>query len=521
MTPSPSRPTAPTSASARRRLATIAVGAGLAFALLLPGYAAGAQKAIWGPAKLPDGTSAMPTYALLGVDVFQVQLNWAQVAPQRPLSPADPADPAYRWPSTLAATIAEADVHGIAVAVMVRATPPWAVDGATADRATGTLAPSQPRDYADFVAAASRRYPAVSRWMIWGEPNSRLQWTSGPTAYADVLDAAYGTLKSVDPADVVVGGMSFAYGETPPAAWIAALRQSDGRRPRLDEYGHNPFTRRCPDLRQPPDLQAGTRDVGDLDTLIGEVRAAFGPATRLWLSEFTVSSDRPSWALDFWVDRAQQADWLERAFAIAGATGYVTGIGWFNLRDGPEPDGLTTGLMTYAGERKPAFDAYRAARLDGSAAVRPCPGLDPAASPPSSGDLTTSLADATAPAASPPAAGAAYAEPPSLTVRAAGRPTLRAVVSRGYRMRLRCDRPCTVDAWFLAAHPGQAREPRRRRSIAHAWTWLEAGEAGGLTLRLDPRIAQRARAPVHVTLALAVRDLNDGVRRLRRPLTLR
>ena len=32
-------------------------------------------------------------------------------------------------------------------------------------------APTDPGDFADFAVAASRRYPGVRYWMIWGEPS--------------------------------------------------------------------------------------------------------------------------------------------------------------------------------------------------------------------------------------------------------------------------------------------------------------------------------------------------------------
>ena len=37
-------------------------------------------------------------------------------------------------------------------------------------RAPSRWAPSNPADFADFLTAASRRYPGVHHWMIWGEP---------------------------------------------------------------------------------------------------------------------------------------------------------------------------------------------------------------------------------------------------------------------------------------------------------------------------------------------------------------
>ncbi len=94
------------------------LAAGLA-GLCEPPSAQAAEKAIWGPAKLPSGASAFPVYRDLGVDTIQFQLDFATVAPTAPAAPGNPGDPAYRWPSDLDATIAEARANGIEVALLV------------------------------------------------------------------------------------------------------------------------------------------------------------------------------------------------------------------------------------------------------------------------------------------------------------------------------------------------------------------------------------------------------------------
>jgi hypothetical protein len=85
---------------------------------------------------------------------------------------------------------------------------------------------------------------------------------------------------------------------------------------------------------------------------------------RLWSSEFTISSDRGNRVFREYVSRANQARWLRAAFRIARRSPWIAGMGWFNLHDDPKgmPGGLTTGLMTYEGKRKPAYYAYRRAR---------------------------------------------------------------------------------------------------------------------------------------------------------------
>jgi hypothetical protein len=197
------------------RGAIAAVGCALAAALLFPSIASAAGlKAIWGPAKLPNGSSASSTYDELGVDVLQLQVDWARVAVERPNDPTDPADPAYSWSSATASAIADAAEHGIDVALLVKGTPQWAVASPPAGHAVKTRAPDDVTDYADFLRAVAAKYPTVRRWMIWGETNRKAVWSSGAIDYADLLDAAYVALKDVDPDNTVVGGMTFTYGET-------------------------------------------------------------------------------------------------------------------------------------------------------------------------------------------------------------------------------------------------------------------------------------------------------------------
>ena len=114
------------------------------------------------------------------------------------------------------------------------------------------------------------------------------------------------------------------------------------------------------------------RDISDIDTFATEIRRTYrsryrafrrrGP--RLWLSEFTVSSDRPNRDFDFYVSRSAQARWLTAAYRIARREPYVAGLGWIGLLDEPPsvPRSVTFGLMTSDGKPKPAYYAYKRAR---------------------------------------------------------------------------------------------------------------------------------------------------------------
>jgi len=327
------------------------------------GGGTGVEKLIWGPTRLPDGSSAFPVYDELGVDEYQIQLRWPVAAPARPASPEDPGDPAYRWPADLDYAISQAREHGIDVTVLVTHSPAWANGG------RGHLWAPDPTEFAQFLTAASRRYPTVHHWMIWGEPNradrflpNRPNSPVGPRRYAPLLDAAYGALKAVSPDNIVIGGDTFTGGEVKPQQFIQWMKLPSGQPPRLDWYGHNPYPFRFPDIRKRP-IAGGWRDLSDLDTLAAEVDRAYrsrGERPRLWLSEFTVQSDHTSSVFQAFVSQASQARWLTAGYEAAAEVPQVEGLGWFSLLD--QAGGRLAahwGLMTSDGRtRKPAFGAY-------------------------------------------------------------------------------------------------------------------------------------------------------------------
>ena len=355
-------------------LATVAVG------LVMLWLAVGAQatvpagaartsgsvpKLIWGPVTLPNGRSAFPTYHRLGVDVFQIDLNWAQTAPTPPADPDNPSDPAYQWPAQLSQAIAQAARYRIKICLLVQGTPGWANGGRASD-----WAPNRASDYGNFLTAAARRYPSVHLWMIWGEPNRAGNFYPmppnskvGPRRYALILNAGYYALKGVSKANIVIGGDTWSFGTVEPADFVKWMRLPNGEPPPLDYYGHNPFSRRFPNLSEKP-YYPGGRDINDIDTLDAQLDQVYHRPVKLWLSEFTVSSNHGNRAFSFAVSRQAQARWLTAAFRLANSVNYVAGMGWFDLVDQPPlPDNqaLTTGLLTYQLTPKPAYYAYQRA----------------------------------------------------------------------------------------------------------------------------------------------------------------
>ena len=254
---------------------------------------------------------------------------------------------------------------------MLHGSPRWANGGRPPE-----YAPARSRDFADFARAAARRYPAVRRWMVWGEPSRSDNFkplvpqplgdpiTRGqaraPQRYARLLDAAYGQLKAQRRSNLVIGGNTYTTGEIRPADWVRNLRLDNGRPARMDLYGHNPFSFRDPDLRN---RRSSSVDLSDLDWFAPLVQRRLGrprhKRIRLFLSEFTMPT-KPDREFNLYVSPAVQARWITKAFAIARAVG-ADALGWIHLRDEPPKRRervLNGGLLTHDGVPKPGFYAF-------------------------------------------------------------------------------------------------------------------------------------------------------------------
>jgi hypothetical protein len=307
------------------------------------------------------GRSVFPQLEALGASFLVLPVRWLDIASSRPADAADPADAAYDW-TTLDTIFARADAAGIEIVPEIYATPAWANGGRSS-----AVGPTHPADYADFLVAMATRYPQIRRWMIWGEPSRPQQWQpqgrAGARRYAQLLDTAYAAIKRVRRSDIVIGGNTQPNGPdtvngTSPKSWLKWLVLPNGKRPRFDEWGHNPFTERPIDLRLKP-ASRYTYDFDDLDTLAAELDAFYpGKHLRLFLSESGTPTDHgnPDWF--FHTTRADQARRMAQMFEAARTFTRIAAISNFLLRD--QPNGWTTGLLTASGVKKPAWNVYRA-----------------------------------------------------------------------------------------------------------------------------------------------------------------
>lgn len=353
--------------------------------------AAAFEKSIWGPAQI-DGKSQFPVYKDLGVDLYQRSVNWAQLTPTRPADPTNPNDPAYLWGADpdLDLAIREASASGISVLLMPWKTPEWANGGLPQ-----SVPPTDPDQYAMFVEALAKRYPQVHHWMVWGEPIRTVNYAvTGGTSpnyydkksrsafkrvpkfnatqrrqargYAGLVDATYQRVKTLNRSNLVVGGNSTTSGDVDPFNWARYVRLSNGKPPRMDLYGHNPFGTRGPDLKK-DQLAPGTADFSDLDVFIPwmkkyQSRAGRNKKLKLFISEYSAPTDVFGYEFNFYVTRKLQAQWLNAAFKIAKRSKDIAGLGWFSLIDMPKNAAgqeSRTGLITLDGVKKPSYYAFK------------------------------------------------------------------------------------------------------------------------------------------------------------------
>jgi hypothetical protein len=333
---------------------------------LVPAGANAFTKAIWYESG-PGGADQFPLYRQLGVGIVEMDLPWNAVAPTRPAQPSDPNDPAYQWPATLDQMISEAAAYHMRVLFQVANAPAWADGGHAGDG----WAPRRPVDYANFMTAAARRYPGVHLWMVWGEPVRAGNWRpfvaagapgqrlrgaqlGAPHLYARVLDAAYGALKRVSRRNLVIGGNTYTTGLDDPLQWIQNLKLPNGRRPRMDMYGHNPFSYQAPHFGQ---TRSPFDEVqfSDLHTLARWVDRYLHKRLPLFLSEFTIPTQEDQ-EFNFWVQPNLAAKWVSQALGASRRWRRIYSLGWVHVYD--QPPYSYGGLLNASGQPKPDFYAF-------------------------------------------------------------------------------------------------------------------------------------------------------------------
>jgi photosystem II stability/assembly factor-like uncharacterized protein len=258
-----------------------------------------------------------------------------------------------------------ASYYGLDLIVRLDQPPDWVLpaDGATADSPFDTNA------YLAFVETVAQRYRGqVRAYIIWNEPNLALEWGAppDPEAYTHLLQRAYVAIKLADPSALVVSAGLAPTNEQSERAlddrlYLERMLQA-GALPCLDALGVHPYG-----FAYPPDDPRGDHDSLNMNRLLdlqAILEAQGGASTPIWATEIGWTTDalgEKSWLA---VTPQQQADYLVRAWEMAGShfpTLKVLTV--WNLSSGLPPEDEKAGysLLEQDGMPKPAYSALRAA----------------------------------------------------------------------------------------------------------------------------------------------------------------
>lgn len=226
---------------------------------------------------------------------------------------------------------------GLDLLIRVDDAPEWAAAGCK-NPGAGVIQgpPNNLQDFANFLQALVGRYEGrIRAYEIWNEPNLRREWcgrSPSPNEYAQMLDVAYSTIKSVDPNAIVISAGLTPTGTGPPEAlpddvYTRQLYQAMGGSSNgyFDVLGAH-----APGYKAPPEVSPAEgarnpeyggqrffvfRRVEDLRAIMEE----FGDGDKqVAITEFGWTSD-PIHEAYAWhrVTEEQKADYLVRAYQWA------------------------------------------------------------------------------------------------------------------------------------------------------------------------------------------------------------
>jgi hypothetical protein len=298
--------------------------------------------------------------------VMKTTVYWFNTAPRRPANAANPFDPAYRW-EDLDEFVRQAADRDMEVMLTIWGTPTWA--GPAKNRMPRRLA-----DLQNFARAMSTRYsgrtrglPFVRFYSVWNEPNLQLflapQYDArgrslAPANYAKLYRAAYtGFKQGSSLAQVALGETSPRKLSTSPSHAPATFAEALSKvRPKLQfqAFAHHPYGS---PVSQPPTQRVGWPNVNmrSLPRFGRSLDKWFGRKNiRIWVTEYGHET-RPEDPRG--VPYPTQASYLRTAVNMARANPRVDMLIWFAIRDNPVNE-WQSGLLTYGGLEKPAFDIY-------------------------------------------------------------------------------------------------------------------------------------------------------------------
>jgi hypothetical protein len=261
----------------------------------------------------------------IGVKWSREEFSWAMIEPKKGQ---------FDW-RFFDRVVATAKSNGISVYGLLDYWSPW----------TKPYTAEGIEDYCRYVRAVVQRYKRdIHHWEIWNEPNIFF-WQGPKEMYAELLKAAYKTIKEVDPDAKVAGcstsGMDFDF--------IDRVQQLGGP---FDILTIHPYRRKFVDPRFIKELQ----DASNLVRRDGRPRP-------VWITEIGWGTHFPHNAIEEGppVTPREQACRLVRVYVDALASRAASNISWYDFRnDGDNPFEWehNFGIITQDFQPKPAYRAY-------------------------------------------------------------------------------------------------------------------------------------------------------------------
>ena len=197
------------------------------------GLAAGGSIVWYDDAKL---ARELDGYAAVGAKWIRFDIAWSAIERQQGV---------YDW-AIYDRFVAKVRERGLNMLAMIGYTPTWArVTGATDDK----YPPKNVADYASFAQKVVERYApkGVKAYELWNEPNlGCCFWKPKADAarFTELVKAAYGRMKSVDPSiTVLTGGTAPANDDgqnASPPQFVKAM-YANGLKGNYDGLAHHPY----------------------------------------------------------------------------------------------------------------------------------------------------------------------------------------------------------------------------------------------------------------------------------------
>ena len=300
----------------------------------------GIQDDAWlefGPGTLSERAATLDR---LGLDVVRVTLNWSR---------AEPRTGQFEW-SRSDRLLEALRARGLRPVVTLWGTPGWANGGASPN-----VAPLRGEDFQRFAEAAATRYPYVTSWIMWNEPNKPtwLMPASARTYVQKILNPGYRGIKSANGRASVAGGVTGPRAGRGGISPVDFIRFMDRAGARLDAYAHHPYPVFPGDTPFVGGCSCETLTMASLERLIGFVGKAF-PRARIWLTEYAYQTNPPD---RFGVSHEDQARFVGEAARRVYLAPKVDMLIHYIYRDEPELARWQSGLETVDGVPKPALRA--------------------------------------------------------------------------------------------------------------------------------------------------------------------